>query len=726
MVLRARQVKEYVQTPASQPVAWPDKPEHAKTASTTQQPFENLQSDTQHFADELGRHQEQGQTVPPTQLAEQADAENSYHVDFAPDPGKKLDPATLYVRAKSGVVIVGGVFKCSKCSRWHAQCASGFVIQKDGLVMTTLHCIDAFKKLQAVGIMTAEHEVFPVKAVLASSRLNDLVLLQCDARNLHPLPISEDISTGETVYCLSHPMLANGNVNGFYTFSQGMICGKFTIQNKKHEPLNVMATTADYGPGSSGGPILNEHGAVVAVACQAIPLTSPELDKNAQMVWKLSRPSSSIVAMLNRTTNNRNVIATNTVDPEPLPEIKATLIRASNQKPSSTGSVTVELQPCRLPMQYYRPIQVKLSEKPPIRPKAEPAYRSRKPLYGELHLGDADQNRILVAIDEPEKGEPKIYVDVDGDGNLATAKPGNWDRTSGGSLFASNVVIDVPYRSGKIPYSFNFYRMKARVPDALFYYRNSGREGDAVLDGHRYHVRVLDENADGRFDDMENGSLVIDLNQDGKLEKAMDSAEYYRLNEPFNVQAKVWQVVSLSPNGLQMTLKPSTAKVPMKTYLSAGYPAPEFIGKGLDNATIDVRSVATRNKYILLDFWASWCGPCRAEFPTMRRVEARYKKHGLAIIGINLDIDRSRAIDIAHQAGLGYPQVFDGRGWKNEVAMLYRVQGIPQLYLLDSNLKIVERNLRGPGLEKRLRELLGPGDEAAAAAVDRMTPKPTK
>jgi thiol-disulfide isomerase/thioredoxin len=64
----------------------------------------------------------------------------------------------------------------------------------------------------------------------------------------------------------------------------------------------------------------------------------------------------------------------------------------------------------------------------------------------------------------------------------------------------------------------------------------------------------------------------------------------------------------------------------------------------------------------LIDFWASWCGPCRAEFPTLRRAYARYKDHGLTVIGINLDSEQGRAIDAANHAKLGYSHYFDGLG----------------------------------------------------------------
>ena len=76
--------------------------------------------------------------------------------------------------------------------------------------------------------MTADGRVFPVKEVLACSRLNDLALLKVDAEDLHPLPVASDAAIGATVYCLSHPALAGGKGNGFFSVQQGIVYGKFT------------------------------------------------------------------------------------------------------------------------------------------------------------------------------------------------------------------------------------------------------------------------------------------------------------------------------------------------------------------------------------------------------------------------------------------------------------------------------------------------------------------
>ena len=156
----------------------------------------------------------------------------------------------------------------------------------------------------------------------------------------------------------------------------------------------------------------------------------------------------------------------------------------------------------------------------------------------------------------------------------------------------------------------------------------------------------------------------------------------------------------------------------MRTYIETGHPAPPCAAKDLQGKTIDLQAQAKESKYILLDFWASWCGPCKKEYPYLRRLHAQYQNHGLRIIGVNLDTKLDKATEAATNEVLDYAHVFDGKGWKNEIAQLYRVRGIPATFLLDQDLKIISKGLRGSALEKRMRALLGPGDEAAATAID--------
>ncbi|MGA1373969.1 MAG: peroxiredoxin family protein, partial [Flavobacteriales bacterium] len=114
-----------------------------------------------------------------------------------------------------------------------------------------------------------------------------------------------------------------------------------------------------------------------------------------------------------------------------------------------------------------------------------------------------------------------------------------------------------------------------------------------------------------------------------------------------------------------------------------------------------------RGKVVLIDFWASWCGPCRRENPTVVRAYQKYKDKGFEIFSVSLDSDKARWTSAIAQDGLVWPNhVSDLAGWRNAAAGAYGVSSIPATFLLDRNGNIVGTNLRGPALEARLSELL--------------------
>jgi thiol-disulfide isomerase/thioredoxin len=414
---------------------------------------------------------------------------------------------------------------------------------------------------------------------------------------------------------------------------------------------------------------------------------------------------------------------TSSIVPRSAVDLKASrssrLSRAQDIAPTSTdgNSYKFHLVPIHNIMdsmvRYYRPMRITLSDQPGEALHKEPKYGVGKPLYGAMQLGDGKDCVVTVVVDEPEDGPSRVYIDRNNDEDLTNDGNGAWSGSSSSSSRLSNVKIDIDYSAGQIPYTFSFYRFKTRLKDVVLYYRDSARQGEIVLGGKTYKIAVLDENADGRFDDLNNNTLLIDLNQDGKLVGSSDSAEHHKLGKPFNVHGKAWKIESMSADGSTLTLKSSAADAPMKMYLEPGYPAPSFAGKDLEGKPIELKKAAKAAKYILLDFWASWCGPCRKEFPYLRRLHAGYRDRGLRILGINMDSKRDAAQQAAKENGLDYTHVFDGLGWKNAVALQYRVSGIPQTYLLDSDMKIVAKNLRGARLERKIAELLGPANTEA-------------
>lgn len=139
--------------------------------------------------------------------------------------------------------------------------------------------------------------------------------------------------------------------------------------------------------------------------------------------------------------------------------------------------------------------------------------------------------------------------------------------------------------------------------------------------------------------------------------------------------------------------------------LGYGQVAPDFVQADPDGKQVSLKDF--RGKYVLVDFWASWCGPCRQENPNVVQAYQKYKSKNFMVLGVSLDRDKPRWLQAIADDQLTWPHVSDLKFWQNEVAKLYKVSSIPQNYLLDPEGRIIGKNLRGAALEEFLAKTLG-------------------
>ena len=210
------------------------------------------------------------------------------------------------------------------------------------------------------------------------------------------------------------------------------------------------------------------------------------------------------------------------------------------------------------------------------------------------------------------------------------------------------------------------------------------------------------------------GSLYLEVLQ--APDKAL--AIFQQLVNDFPDSSQAKQVTAALPQ-LEAQIKAQASSLAIQRDLVAGKPFPAFPDGTKDVAGKPLAIANYKGKILLVDFWATWCGPCVAEMPNVIAAYNKYHDKGFEIIGVSLDDDaangKAALLDFTQKNKMPWVQFYDGKHWQTELAVKYGIESIPASYLLDGNGNIIAVSPRGPELAPAIEKALAALAPAPAA-----------
>lgn len=417
----------------------------------------------------------------------------------------------------------------------------------------------------------------------------------------------------------------------------------------------------------------------------------------------------------------------------------ATTAAADAARPKSMN-IDLQISPSALDMASlsknhlsYQPAALVLIDSKPAAITREPAYKG-KPKYGAFQIGNGPKSVTYFSVDEPQGDTGKLYVDRNQNGDLSDDGNGEWDTSKTVDGIANyNAIVPLHASWGSAiredeSGTYNVMLYKRHGDGRAGYVKTSARAGKMEIDGKSYNFLLVENTNDGIFSvparidrTRRPVQLMVDINGDGLFsgvqekteEKTIITREIFTLGEPFNLLGQWWQALpSASGGNILIGAVPSpdgssgvaSGTIERSPLLAAGTLAPDFIAQSPEGKPVKLSDF--KGKVVILDFWATWCGPCKVSMPGLQKIYDDVRDQGVVVLSLNV-WDEKSAFDswVGINSGKVYNFTFAfdpaGRDKESIASSKYNVSGIPTMYIINRDGKVVA-SLLGSNNERNI------------------------